>query len=97
MLELKFKSNHLIITKTSKKVVKKKHFTKLLKMENKQSNLRPIRIGKQPGTIYCFGCKDYTKNCRPEKAKVTNTILREKSNCIVCPSNKSRFLKQKMN
>ena len=66
-------------------------------MENKQSNLKPIRIGKQPGTIYCFGCKDYTNNFRPEKAKMTNTILREKSNCIVCWSNKSRFLKQKIN
>ena len=65
-------------------------------MENKQSNLKPIRIGKQPGTIYCFGCKDYTKSFRPEKVKMTNTILREKSNCIVCRSNKSRFLKQKI-
>ena len=66
-------------------------------MENKQSNLKPIRIGKQPGTIYCFRCKDYTKNFRPEQAKMTNTILREKSNCIACRSNKSRFLKQKIN
>ena len=66
-------------------------------MENKQSNLKPIRIGKQPGTIYCFGCKDYTRNFRPEEVKMTNTILREKSNCIVCRSNKPRFLKQKIN
>ena len=26
-----------------------------------------------------------------------NKVLREKSNCVVCPSNKSRFLKQKHN
>ena len=32
MLELKFKSNHLIITKTLKRIVKK-HFTKLQKNE----------------------------------------------------------------
>ena len=66
-------------------------------MENTQSNLKPINIGKQPGTTYCFGCKDYAKNFRPEKVKMTNKILREKSNCIVCWSNKSRFLKQKIN
>ena len=66
-------------------------------MKNTQSNLKPIKIGKQPGTTYFFGCKDYTKNFRPEKVKMTNKILREKSNCIVCQSNKSRFLKQKIN
>ena len=46
---------------------------------------------------HCFGCKDYTKNFRPEKVKMTNKILREKSNCVDCQSNKSRFLKQKIN
>ena len=66
-------------------------------MKNTQSNLKPIKSGKQPGTTYCFGCKDYTKNFRPEKLKMTNKILRERSNCIVCRSNKSRFLKQKIN
>ena len=28
---------------------------------------------------------------------MTNKVLREKSNCVVCRSNKSRFLKQKHN
>ena len=46
-------------------------------MKNTQSNIKPIKIGKQPGTTYCFGCKDYTKNFRPEKVKLTNKILRE--------------------
>ena len=44
-------------------------------MKNTKSNLKPIKIGKQPGTTYCFGCKDYTKNFRPEKVKMTNKIL----------------------
>ena len=35
------------------------------------------------------------KNFRPEKVKITNKILREKSYCVVCWSNKSIFLKQK--
>ena len=46
-----------------------KHFTKLQKMKNTQSKIKPIKIGKQPGTTYCFGCKDYTQNFRPEKVK----------------------------
>ena len=58
------------------------------------SDLKPIKTGKKPGTTYCFGCKDYTKNFRPEKVKMTNKVVREKSHCIVCRSNKSRFLKQ---
>ena len=60
----------------------KKHFTKLQKMKNIQSNLKPVKIGKQPGTTYCFGCKDYTKNFRQEKVKMTNKILREKSTVL---------------
>ena len=64
-------------------------------MKNTQSKIKPIKIGKQSGTTYCFGCKDYTKNFRPEKVKMTNKVLREKSHCVVCRSNKSRFLKQK--
>ena len=46
-------------------------------------------------TTYCLGCKDYTHNFRPQEVKMTNKVLREKSNCVVCWSNKSRFLKQK--
>ena len=29
-------------------------------MKNTQSKIKPIKIGKQPGTTYCFECKDYT-------------------------------------
>ena len=66
-------------------------------MENTQSNFKPRKIGKQPGTKYQFWCKNYTKNFRPEKVKMINKVLREKSHCVVCQSNKSRFLKQKIN
>ena len=66
-------------------------------MKNTQSKMKAIKIGKQPGTTYCFGYKDYTQNFRPQKVKTTNKVLREKSYCVVCPSNKSRFLKQKIN
>ena len=66
-------------------------------MKNTQSKLKPIKIGKQFGTTYCFGCKDYTKNFTPEEVKMINRVLREKSHCAVSRSNKSRFLKQKIN
>ena len=50
----------------------------------KKSKIKAIKIGKQLGTTYCFGCKDYTKNFRPEKVKMINKVLREKSHCVVC-------------
>ena len=50
-------------------------------MKNTQSKLKPIKIGKQSGKTHCFGCKDYTQNFRPEKVKMTNKVLREKSHC----------------
>ena len=66
-------------------------------MKNKQSKIKPIKIGKQSGTTYCFECKDYTKNFMPQEVKMIDKILREKSHCVLCRSNKSRFLKQKLN
>ena len=56
-----------------------------------------MKVEKQSVTTYCFGCKDYKKNFKPEKVKMINKVLREKSHCVVCRSNKSRFLKQKIN
>ena len=51
-------------------------------MKNTQSKIKAIKIGKQLGTTYCFGCKGYTKNFRPGKVKMTNKVLREKSHCV---------------
>ena len=34
---------------------------------------------------------------KPQEVKMTNKVPREKSNCVICRSNKSRFLKQKHN
>ena len=66
-------------------------------MKSVLSNLKPIKTGKQPGTTYCSRCKDYTKNFRLEKVKMTNKVVREKSHYIVCWSNQSRFFKQFIN
>ena len=65
-------------------------------MKNTQSKIKIIKIGKQPGTTHCFGCKNYTKNFRPGKVKMTNKVLREKSHFVVSRSNKSRISKQKI-
>ena len=48
-----------------------KTFTKLQKMKNTLSKIKATKIGKQSGTTYCFGCKDYTKNVRPQEVKMT--------------------------
>ena len=79
------------------KTICQQHFAKLQKMKNTKSEIKLIKIGKRPGTTYCFGCKDFTHNFRPQEVKMTNKVLREKSHCVVCRSNKSRFLKQKIN
>ena len=64
-------------------MVCQKHFTKLQKMKSTQSKTKPKKIGEQSETTYCFGCKDYAKSFRPEKVKMTNKMLREKSHCVV--------------
>ena len=61
-----------------------KLFIELQKMKNTKSKIKPIKIGKQSETTYCFGCKDYTKNFRPQEVKMTNKVIREKSHCVVC-------------
>ena len=53
-------------------------------MKNTKPKIKPIKIGKQSGTTYCFGCKDYTKNTRPQEVKMTNKVLTERSHCVVC-------------
>ena len=66
-------------------------------MKRTQSKIKPIKNKKELGTTYCLGCKDFTHNFRPQEVNMTNKMLREKSICVVCWSNKSRFLKQKHN
>ena len=81
----------------SKCISWQKCFIKLQTRKNTKSKIKPIKIGKRPGTTYCLGCKDLTHNFRPQEVNMTNKMFREKSNCIVCRSNKSTFLKQKHN
>ena len=93
---LSYLSSISMPVKLIKYFVKKNTFH-IVKHENTQSKIKPIKIGKRLGTTYCFGCEDYTQNFRPQEVKMINKVLREKSDCVVCRSNKSRFLKQKIN
>ena len=74
-----------------------KTFYEIIKKEKAQSEIKPIKVGKRPATTYRFGCKYFKHNFRLQEVKMTNKVLRERSNCVVCRSNKSRFLKQKHN
>ena len=53
-------------------------------MENTESGIKLINIGKRLGTMYSFGCKDFTHNFRSQEVKITNKVLREQSHCVVC-------------
>ena len=94
VLELEFKSNHSKKVKVFKMDCQK-NAARLRIMKNTQSKIKPIKFGKNIGTTYCLGCKDYTNNFKPQGVKMTNKMLWEKSNCVVCRSSKSIFLKQK--
>ena len=74
-----------------------KTFYQITKNEKYTMRNKTNKNWKKLGTTCCFQCKDYMQNFRPEKVKMTNEVLREKSHCVVCRSNKSRFLKQKIN
>ena len=39
-------------------------------MKNTQSKIKPIKTGKELGTTYCLGCKDFTHNFRPHEVKI---------------------------
>ena len=75
LLAFKFKSNHSIKSKCLMDC--QKLFTKLQKMKNAQSEIKLIKIGTRLETTYCFGCKDFTLNFRPQKVKMTNKGLRK--------------------
>ena len=45
-------------------------------MKNMKLKIKPIKIGKEPGTTYCLGFKDFTHNFKPQEAKMTNKVLR---------------------
>ena len=65
LLELEFKSNHSIITKALKRVVKK-NIAIIIKHEMKKKKKNNIG-SKEKYTAYCLRCRDYTGNISPKK------------------------------
>ena len=45
--------------------------------------------------MYCLGCEDYTGNVKTQKVKITNKVLIDKPNCIVCRSRLKNKIKSK--
>ena len=43
----------------------------------------------------CLACRKYTNNIASRKVTMTNKVIREKSTCSECLSDKSRFMTQK--
>ena len=46
---------------------------------------------------YCLACKEHTANIGSKRMTMTNKAIRDKSRCAKCLSDKSRFMKQKLN
>ena len=86
-----------IVAVTKSKELKRyaKNILPTYKAWKTQSKLKPIKAEKELGTMYCLGCKDFTHDFKPQEVKMTYKVLREKSDCLVCWSSKSRFLRQK--
>ena len=49
-----------------------------------KSKIKPITTGKELGTTNCLECKNFMYNFWSQEVKITNKVLREKSNCVVC-------------
>ena len=43
---------------------------------------------------YCLVCKDYTKSINPKIVRNRQNRYRIQSNCAICGSKKSRFIKE---
>ena len=53
-------------------------------MKIARSKIKPIKTRGKIGTTYCLGCNDYIDNFKTQEIKMTNKVLREKSNSVVC-------------
>ena len=46
---------------------------------------------------YCLACKKHINNIISRKVTMTSKVVRDKSRCSECLSDKPRFMKQKSN
>ena len=74
--ELDFKSNHSIKSKCLKWIVKKYcQITKNKKTLNQKKTRQ--KTGKELGTTYCLGCKNYTHNFKQQEVKMKIKYLKK--------------------
>ena len=45
---------------------------------------------------YCLSCRKYTKNINPKIVKNKNNRSMIQTNCAICNSKKSRFIKERL-
>ena len=50
-----------------------------------------MKFGKELGTMYCLGCKDFTHNFRPHEVKMTNNVLRKNLTVLLVPQKSQDF------
>ena len=93
MIELEFELNHSIKSKCLKWIVKT-ILPDYKEWKTHNQNKTDKNWERDWNNVF-LGCKDYTDNFKPQEIRMTNKVLREKSNCVVCQSSKSRFLKEK--
>ena len=48
-------------------------------------------------TTYCLACRKHTNNIGSRKVTMANKVVRDKSLCCECFSDKSRYFRQKHN
>ena len=46
---------------------------------------------------YCLNCERHPDNIGSKRVMMMNKVIRDKSRCACCMSDKSRFLKQRFN
>ena len=54
-----------------------KTFYQITKNEKYTIRNKTNKNWKKPRTTYCFGCKDFTHNFRPQEVKMTNKVTRD--------------------
>ena len=51
-------------------------------MKSTQSKIKPIKTGNEIGATYCFGCRDYTDNFKPQEVKWQIKCLEENQSVL---------------
>ena len=62
-----------------------------MKKEKHNQKIKPMKFGKELGTMYCLECKDFTHNFRPHEVKMTNKVLRKNLTVLLVPQKSQDF------